>query len=877
MLATFTLVRPVSVAIAFAAVVIAAAWLRVRRPPPETTGGAAPPAGEQAERQTTESDAAPSSGRSAGGWAVLAVGLVAAALAAMLVASGTPVAHALLLLFGTAAAFALSVELYRRPGSRLRFESAALCVLARVGAWLVLLLVIGQPRWDWVVVDWEKPLLAVLLDQSTSMSIADRDGAEDRSRATLVNQAIADAQQWIGRLADLYEVQVVGVGDAPQPLDAWRVTPATPVSALAAALRRAGQSRSMHGEPPVGVLLVSDGAENAVSPRVVREAAAELAGQRTALVAVGVGPEAGLTPAVMLEPLVVPGRIGSRDRLRVPVAAQVAGCAGHTIDVTVWWGDEQADEQRLPIERAEQRFRSEFEVQPPGVGMHRLTARVTLPAELGGESYEVSTVVDVRDDRIRVLVLAGRPRSELAFAIRAIGGDPRFEVTQRLLLGTAAKPETEDVRWSGYDVVVLGDVPQKRLGFSALGELADAVRNRGVGLLMAGGRDFFHEGEYSRSELRDVSPVAFNPARPPDDYHPRFRPTDAGRRHPILVGIGGKETLVGGSDPADDVWDRLPVLGGAASLGKPKPLATILAQDSRERPLLAALEVGRGRSVAAAWDSTWPWALSSERGLVAHGKLWRQMMIWLANRRPVAWIVTDRSGYARAALAGGQQSVRIRAGLSGIEAPADRRRRTEYHASLELAFVRPMDEPRNDPAQSRPASGPGAAAEPPPGKNWRVPLARQGDEWRGELPRDLPVRDWLASGQYELAFVVEQAGAGRDAAGATTSSPAGDEAQLLRARTGFVVTATDPEMLEPTANLALLREAAGDTAAVGGAYHPISELATAVQRLAEVDRRLRIERPAAYDLVRRKPWWLLVLAVAALALEWVVRKRAGAA
>lgn len=882
MLATFVLAEPAWVAVAFAALVAVATYLRLARRawPGPAAAEAGPAPGEAGPSSSVESVSAQRPlGRR---WVLLAVGVAALLVAALLVVAKTPAAHALLLVLGVAAAFVLSVESYRRRRTRLSFESAAFCVLARVLAWLLALLMIGQPRWDWVVVEWEEPLLAVLLDQSRSMSITDRESPEEQSRAESVNQAITDARPSIDRLDDLYEVQRFGLGEECKVLEGWRVVPQAPVSAIAAALRQVGQRRSVHGEPPIAVLLISDGAENAVNPQVVREVAEELAAQRTAMLAVGVGPAGVLTPAVVLDPLVVPGRIASRDRVRVPVTAHVTGCAGRAVRVSVLWGDQVVEERRVRIERAAQPTATEFELQPPGVGLHRLTARVTLPTVLGGGSFGTSVVVDVGDDRIRVLMLEGQPRNELTFAARAVGADARFELTQRRLLGAAGELETgapaTELRWSDYDVVILGNVPKKRLDFDTLADLADAVRERGVGLLMVGGRAFYHEGYYSRSDLQDVSPVGFKLGRPADDYRPRFRPTESGRRHPVLLGVDEPAAPGVPTAQPSEFWDGLPALSGAARFGKPKPLAAVLAADESGRPLLAALDVGRGRTIAAGWDSTWPWALSSAEGLAAHGRFWRQMVAWLANRRPVAWVVTDRSSYVQAALTGGQQKLRIRAGLSGVETPSESGRPAEFKASLRLRLVRAdnADQPTvQEEAPTVTAAGPPTTT--PAGSDWTIPLRRRGNEWRAELPEDLRTQAWLTSGEYELLFVVEQTVADESSTPAAPDQPGDGKPLALTARTGFTVTAVDLELLEPTANLGLLREAAARTESVGGGYYSVDELSEAVRRLAEDDRRRRIERPAAYDLVGQQRWSILLLVTAALVLEWVVRKRGGLA
>ena len=830
------------------------------------------------------------SGRRAAMWRAGAGGLAGLLLGALFVAAGTAGAHALLILLAVGASALLSVESYRRHASKLGRARLAICVAARVGAWSAALLVIGRPAWNWVIVRWEKPSVAVLLDQSQSLGIADSPEPDAPTRAALVNRALDAARPEIGRLEELYDVRLFGFGARCEPLGDWEVRPHAPLSALASALRQAGQVRSACGEPPAAVVLVSDGAENAVSARVVREVAGELAAQRTALLAIGAGPAAELTPAVVLDPLTVPARIGSRDRLRVPVTAHVSGCGGRMLSLALLWGDAPAAERELQIDGPAQQVRTEFEVQPPGVGLHRLTVRVTLPADLGGARCETSAVVDVRDDRIRVLLLDLQPRNEMAFALRAIAGDPRFDVAYRLLMGQGAgapagpqsllSDASGALRWPEYHVVILGNVPAQGLPAQGLAALADAVRDRGVGLLLAGGRDFYHDRDDVRSDLADVVPVAFGKARPPDSYRPRARPTEPGCRHPVLAG------LAAGAESAEArLWENLPELPGAARFGQPKPLATVLLAGPEGEPLLAGLDVGRGRVLAAAWDATWPWALASEQGWALHGKLWRQMALWLANRRPEAWVVTDRSTYVGAALLGGQQTLQIRAGLSGADAFAAVAAPTERKARLELRLVRVAPDPISSPPSqlrisaepqspgTQPTTGPTGLPE---ARAWDIPLKRSGGEWRAELPRDLATHAWLTSGSYELLFVVEQV----PATGPGAPAPAADADKaglVLSARTGFTVTATDLELLEPTANLALLRDAAALTEPVGGGYVPLEQLPEALRRLAAQDRRRRVEQPVVYDLCARWPWLLFGLIVGALTVEWMVRKRAGMA
>lgn len=97
----------------------------------------------------------------------------------------------------------------------------------------------------------------------------------------------------------------------------------------------------------------------------------------------------------------------------------------------------------------------------------------------------------------------------------------------------------------------------------------------------------------------------------------------------------------------------------------------------------------------------------------------------------------------------------------------------------------------------------------------------------------------------------------------------------LRATAGFAVTDVDLERVEPTANVALLREAAELTARDGGTYHDIEQLDEALATLLREDPRRRIERVEVIALAERYPWLLLAIIVAALAIDWALRRRGG--
>jgi hypothetical protein len=802
--------------------------------------------------------------------AALLAGLAGSMVGAVLIGLKTPRAVLAASVLAVISAAWLSARLYdgrhRAPGGRVYRLLVGLRVLAAIA----ILIILARPVWEWVEITWRKPLLAVVLDQSQSMGIRDDQAKASRSRAELANAALQASRAAIDRLQKLYEVRVCSTDPDATPQPTWRINPATPFSALAVAVQDAGQLCGSEGGRPTAVVLVSDGAENVDTPRALRGAAEALATQGTALLAVGVGPAPGAAHTVELDPLFVPARLGSRDRLRVPVTLRAQNCRGAKIRLELLWDGERADARELPIQRDPQRVQVEFDVLPPGPGLHRLTARAVVPESLGGQQVETHAVVDVRDDRIRILYLEDTPHTEALFVTRDLQADPRFELTTRFLFAEAAAQgaalANAHIAWGDYDVVILGRVSP--LGADAtLKELATAVTHRGVGLLLMGGRRLFNDADTRQSPLAALSPVAFVRDQFGLPGPLQFVPTRAGLQHAVLRGVaepGARRLSI-----IDELarWRSLPQLGSGAILGRPKPLASVLARDAGGRLLLAAQEVGTGRCLAAGFESTWPWALASDEGAALHRRFWTQMVLWLANRRPQAWVLTDHPSYALAALKSGKARVRIRAGLSQSDMSDNDAKFRSAAARLELV----------DGEQRTP-----------------VRLEPHGDEWLAELSG--PQAAELSAGQHQLEFTIGDTTAVGTASASTnvasqpdaptarqSDAPSAEQPgastagqpQALTARTEFTLLETPLEFEPPTANLALLRAAAEATAQAGGEYYSLPALPKLLEKLSQTDRRQEVRQPLRYALIEQHSWAALLTAAAVLGLEWLIRKRAG--
>ncbi|RMF73078.1 MAG: hypothetical protein D6744_16095, partial [Planctomycetota bacterium] len=356
----------------------------------------------------------------------------------------------------------------------------------------------------------------------------------------------------------------------------------------------------------------------------------------------------------------------------------------------------------------------------------------------------------------------------------------------------------------------------------------------------------------ARAAFADVSPVEFTPRRNPDRFRPRFMPTVDGLRHPVMRDLTDADDT--NRDLPARIWSDLPDLSRTARLGKPKPLATVLASNQAGEPLLVVQDVGAGRCAAAAWEATWPWALSSDEGLALHRRFWRQLVVWLANRRPRAWILADKPTYERGAVARNSQAIRIRAGVSGLDesTPAEWR---------PIARLRYVESPRLARATTAPADkAPAARAV------WMLELHRSDDEWTAQLPAALPALDWLTAGRFELA--VEFHRIRSEAHGAAPKD------RVLRAASGFTISDVPRELTPPTSNLPLLRDAV-EAAVPTGFYGLLDSLPAALDSLLAANPRRAVSVERRFAPTDSTPGLLLAGLLALLTIEWMVRKRAG--
>lgn len=666
----------------------------------------------------------------------------------------------------------------------------------RFAAFFLVLLLLFDPVWRRITRTGEPPLLAVLVDDSESLTLG--------TTGTTPSERVRDALDALPSDAALRFYRFSSEATpAGQRLPGDSVLFGGERTDVAGALARV--EADFAGRNLRGVVLISDGrVTDGRNP-------AYLAERFPVPIYASVAGDSVSSRDVRLARAITNDVAYAGSPLPIQAGVRAVGFAGQAASVTVSQGGRVVARAsiELPSDGAEATV--DLTVTPMAPGVRRYTVTVgPLSGEATTRNNSRTLMVRVLDDTRRILLLAAAPSPDLAALRATLEADESLDVTVRTQRAPGQFYEGALPTALGqFDLLVLAGYPGSAADPGTL-QRVSAAADAGLPVLFIQTR----QTDLGRlaSAFGDVLPVA------PDAVRGGFveagvAPTAAGEAHPILDGLGASPERL----------TALPPLAVSPTRWALQPGTRVLASVRRggaalDVPLLAVRQSGDVRSAALLGTGTWRWRtlpddLDDLRGV--YGALLDNLVRWTTatrDRRPVR-VRPDR------ALFGERDRVTFTGQVYGESlAPVD-------DASLALAV------------------------RAPDGSVTRETMRPVGN---GRYVADLGVRP---PGTYTFTAEATLGGA-----------RLGDD------RGTFGVGRLAAEFREPGADPALMRQVAVRS---GGQVVGLDTLGAFVEGLRQ--RGALDDRP----LVREDETpllampWLLALAVALLAAEWVFRKRVG--
>lgn len=594
---------------------------------------------------------------------------------------GWPGALWLPLLLAAAAVAAVAYLSLREGG---RAAAARVVCALRVAAVVVVALMVLQPELAMRRIGTSN--LAVIIDDSLSMATADRYGEEAASglRALLAGGNVGDeAERWtlVCRLLEADDAEWLRSLSRGRRLRVYLLSEMEEIGGMPreiaqqiAARRPKGESTRLgsaviellerfQGASLAAVVLVTDGL-NTQGPSLVE--AAEIArSQGVAVYAIAVGGTRQRRD-VRLFDLLADETVFADDVLVCTVRLAGTGYAGKRVHVTVRDLDSSQQLARVPAVVGEDGTASlvRLSFRPPREGRVRVQFEVEPQAdESDVENNRIDHVLDVRKQKVRVLLVDELPSWEYRFLRDMLSRDEAIEVRtvlQSADVGHAAQDSTQlpvfpvqREELFAYDVLIFGDVNPAGLGAAALQSAAELVTTPG-----RGGALVFWAGARRMPEGWRGTPLA--PLLPFDLAAVRRREADAAgfRAAPTSLGLlSPGMQLADGPEENLALWDQLTPLNWMVGIESVRRGARVLAEhpqassaDGRRLPLIVLQQVGAGWVLFHATDETHRWRIG--RGDRHFARYWVQTLRFLARGRlPLSGraltLSTDQPEYQR--------------------------------------------------------------------------------------------------------------------------------------------------------------------------------------------------------------------------------------
>jgi len=546
--------------------------------------------------------------------------------------SGLPVW--LLVLLTAAAGAGLFWNMRRRHGLLTSARSIVIW-LAQTALIALVLLMLWHPAISVARLRPQENVVAVLIDHSRSMGIADDGKPRLQNAEDLLNT------QLLPDLSKRFQVRMYEFGR-----DAVRVDQARGLAANDNATRIGDSLKHIAAEAgtmPLGAIVVmSDGGDN--TGGIDRDTIEQLRQLRIPVHTVGFGPD-HFAKDIEIVDVAAPARALAQSKLSARVAIRQHGYAGATVKLMVRENDHPISEQAIVLKPdAEQSETVVFNAGPAGAHSFQIGV-APVAGEQNIQNNAVVRLVNVVPKKMRILYMEGEPRWEYKFIRRALEDDPSIEIvtilrtTQNKIYrqGTVDSHEleagfpTKAEELFKYDGLIIGSVEANYFSNEQQAIIRDFADKRGGGVLFLAGRFALSDGAYAKTPLAEMMPLRLTGEKSWSRDFATATLTDAGRES-VICRIEEER------DKNIARWQKMPQIANYAVMGTPKPGAVVLMNvaegNHRPTPLLAIQNYGHGRVGVFATAGSWRWKMLQDHADRTHSMFWSQLLRWVVTETP---------------------------------------------------------------------------------------------------------------------------------------------------------------------------------------------------------------------------------------------------
>lgn len=341
------------------------------------------------------------------------------------------------------------------------------------------------------------------------------------------------------------------------------------------------------------------------------------------------------------------GEKNEKDRRLVIASAPAYGLVGKTVTISYRIEDTQnignkyatitltshdGTQQSFSVETGKDQSLT-LPVDNPGQNVFEL-ATDAIPGELTAANNRAALLVNGVRDRLKVLLVSGRPHAGGRTWRDLLTSDPGVDLIHFTILREPTKldftPQRDlalipfpfrelfEVKLYDFDLIIFDRYNQNNILPDYYYENIVRYVRQGGAFLEASGPSFAGDSSIYTTPLKDVIPGAPTGKIYQTPYLPAL--TDQGKKHPVTAGLIWKSGVSEDNPYGWGRWQRQIEI-------TPKS-GDVLMSGAEDKPLLILDRVGEGRVAQIASDHIWLWSRGYEGG-GPHAELLRRVVHWL--------------------------------------------------------------------------------------------------------------------------------------------------------------------------------------------------------------------------------------------------------
>jgi hypothetical protein len=460
----------------------------------------------------------------------------------------------------------------------------------------LLLVLLFEPIVRIVHRDEQPPRVAVLIDDTQSMTVKDKNG----DRASLVRQWLRD-----GRLKNLpgsvqtkyytFTSKLHG-GETSAPDSLAFAGETTDLSAVFSQLK----DRLVKDNIQAGII-VTDG-DYTVGKNPLYDAKS----LGIPLYAVGVG-DTNEQKDILVEKVVTNNVAFAETKVPVQATIRSSGFQGENVEVTVSEGKNVLDRKVVQLASGTKEYAVQLSVEPKEEGVKKYVVSVSnLPGELTERNNSQTVFMKVLRSKLRIVLVAGAPGPDVSAVRQALQEDGHFSIeafVQKSANDFYEGRFSQSILDSADCLLFIG-FPSAATSQSVLQQLKDVIDRAKKPLMFIASSTI----DYNRLLVfQPYLPFLWS-VLPPGEVQVFPSLADRYKNHPLI-------TLEGSMTP--EAWSQLPPINKNNTAYRAKPEAEMLCAVSYmnvvlPEPLIIIRNINHQRSFAVTGQNIWQWRLMAQ-------------------------------------------------------------------------------------------------------------------------------------------------------------------------------------------------------------------------------------------------------------------------